>query len=129
MYCPECGLEFREGVTACTDCGVALTIDPPPAPPQPTAEWLDLKTVLETSDPAILLVSQSLLKAEGIPCYARGDLLQELLDLGRLPYGWNILIGPVRLEVRRDRSEEARELLRATSESALDATADESPEG
>ena len=123
MYCPECGLEYREGVTTCTDCGIALTVDPP-APPQPAAEWVDLETVLETSNPAILLVSQSLLKAEGIPSYARGEMLQELLGMGRLPSGSNNLFGPVRLEVPRDRSEEARELLKAASESISEATID-----
>jgi hypothetical protein len=28
-WCPQCGAEYREGVTACPDCGVALTTTPP----------------------------------------------------------------------------------------------------
>ncbi len=41
--CPECGVEYREGVTHCSDCGVALTNTPPPAPEPtrtPGPEWV-----------------------------------------------------------------------------------------
>ena len=124
MYCPECGIEFRDGVTVCTDCAVALTLDPPPAPPEPTAEWVDLETVLETSDPTVIAVARSLLEAEGIPCFARGDLLQELIGWGRLPLGVNLVTGPVQLQVPRERGEEARELLSAT-DTACDEPVDE----
>jgi hypothetical protein len=30
MWCPECGAEYREGVTLCADDGAALVNDPPP---------------------------------------------------------------------------------------------------
>ena len=129
MYCPVCGLEYREGVTECRDCGVALTLDPPPEPPEPTAEWLDLETVLESSDPARLLVAQSLLTAVGIPCFVRGQLIQDLLGLGRAPWGMNFITGPVQLQVPMERGEEARQLLMAANESALETTSDESVEG
>lgn len=29
LWCPQCGAEYREGVTSCADCGVALTDTPP----------------------------------------------------------------------------------------------------
>ena len=29
MWCPDCGAEYREGVTACADCGVTLVDTPP----------------------------------------------------------------------------------------------------
>ena len=128
MYCPECGQEYREGVTVCADCGVALTSDPPPTPREPSAEWLDLETVLETSDAALLLVVRSLLEAEGIPCFARGEFLQEFLGWGRLASGANLVTGPVQLQVPKERSEEARRLLETADFAAREAPADESVE-
>lgn len=29
MWCPQCGAEYRDGVTTCTDCGVALVDEQP----------------------------------------------------------------------------------------------------
>ncbi len=123
-FCPECGLECGDDVAVCRGCGAALTRDPPVLPPKPEAEWLDLETVLETSDPALLTVARSLLEAEGIPCFPRGELLQELLGCGRLPSGINLVTDPVQLQVPGDRSAEARELL-----AAVDATVFEPPAG
>lgn len=125
MYCPECGLEYREGVTTCTDCSVALTSEPPEGPPQPSAEWLDLETVLETGDAAQLAVARSLLEAEGIPCFTRGERLQEFFGLGRLGSGFNLLTGPVQLQVPRERGDEARQLLGTGELADFEAPADE----
>ena len=120
MYCPECGLEYQEAVSLCSECGVALEVDPPPAPAEPTAEWIDLETVLETGDVTLLLVARSLLEAEGVPCFARGEQLQEFLGWGRLPSGVNLVAGPVQLQVPRERSHEARQLLRAVEAATLE---------
>ena len=38
MYCPSCGLEYREGVTTCDECDVTLTPDPPRTGEEPRAE-------------------------------------------------------------------------------------------
>ena len=126
LYCPDCGHEFREGVTICTDCGIALVSSPPPIPGAPTVEWLDLETVLETSDPALLPVVRSLLEAEDIPCFLRGELLQEFLGWGRLPSGKNFITGPVQLQVPRKHVEEARQLLGAVDLASFEGPADES---
>ena len=35
-WCPECGVEYREGFTQCSECRVGLVEKPPPRPaPQP----------------------------------------------------------------------------------------------
>ena len=128
MYCPECGLEYRQGVTVCPDCGVALVTDRPAVPPDPKPEWVDLETVLETSDPALLTVARSLLEAEGIPSFAQGEVLQEFLGWGRLPSGSNLITGPVRLQVPRERAAEARALLKAVGP-PVEASTDEPAEG
>ena len=126
MHCPECGQEYTQGVSVCPECDVALTTIPPEAPPEPSAEWVELETILETSDPARLVVARSLLEAEGIPCFTRGELLQEFLGWGRMPSGFNLITGPVQLQVRGDRSVEARELLDAAF---LEPPEDEPTEG
>lgn len=127
MYCPSCGLEYRDGVTICSDCDLALTPDPPEIEPEPRAEWLDLVTVIATSDPALLPVLRSLLVSAGIPCFARGELLQEFLGWGRM-MGTNLITGPVQLQVPRERLEEARDLLRVMRSSGFEALSEEPPE-
>jgi hypothetical protein len=109
MFCPECGTEYAPGVTRCEECGVDLVAEPPPAAVD-TAEWKDLVTVLVTDDPALVPVARSMLEAEGIPCFARGDGLQDLVGLGRVG-GSNLVFGPVELQVPRGREAEARALL------------------
>jgi hypothetical protein len=123
MYCPSCGQEYREGVTVCRDCGAILTQDPPATEPEPRPEWLDLETVFESSDPALLPVVRSLLESEGIPVFARGELLQDVLGWGRM-LGTNLITGPVRLQVPRERAEEARRLLSVMKSDGLEAPAD-----
>jgi len=126
MYCPNCGTEYREGVTTCSDCNVPLTPDPPtPVAPDPRPEWLDLETILETSDSALLPVVRSLLESEGIPCFVRGEQLQEFLGWGRMPSGVNLITGPMQLQVPRERLEEARQLLRVMRGSGSDTLSDE----
>ena len=128
MFCPKCGQEYRDGVTVCGECDVALTPDPPDPPPGDETEWRDLETVLVTSDPALLAVARSLLDAEGIPTFSRGELLQDVVGWGRLPGGSNLVSGPVRLEVPADRSQEARALLAAVDTPAVEPPAEESGE-
>jgi Putative prokaryotic signal transducing protein len=123
MYCPQCGIEYKESITVCTDCGLPLTAEPPAAA-GPEAEFVDLETILATSDPSLMAVARSLLEAEGIPCSVSGDLLQDVVGVGRLPMGVNLATGPARLQVVRERAEEARALL-ATVNVAMDPPAGE----
>ncbi|HEY3216845.1 MAG TPA: DUF2007 domain-containing protein [Candidatus Eisenbacteria bacterium] len=88
-------------------------------------EWLDLETVLQTSDPTLLPVVRSLLEAEGIPCFARGEQLQEFLGWGRFPSGINLITGPVQLQVPRERSDEARQLLESAAVAGFEPPDDE----
>ena len=60
-FCPSCGVEYREGVTLCADCGVGLTDAPPqPAPP---VEWM---TVEETGDESEAAIVEGFLLEQGI---------------------------------------------------------------
>lgn len=120
MFCPRCGMEHREGVPTCSDCGVTLVVNPPPEG-RDEAAWVDLVTVLASSDPSQLLVAKSLLEAEGIPC-----CLHEIMGVGRAAAGPDVAIGPVQLQVRPGDVERARELLDAKD--LLFTGPDEAPE-
>ena len=74
MFCPECGAEFKEGVTVCADCDVELTPEPPPE-----VKVEKYVTVMETSDVSAVPVIKSVLRAAGIPFRTRGEGLSNLL--------------------------------------------------
>ena len=83
MFCPECRAEYREGFYECSDCQVPLVSELPPklTPERPAP--VHLVTVLETGDPALIAPVKSLLEDGGIPYFARGEGVQDLLGLGR----------------------------------------------
>jgi hypothetical protein len=110
MFCPQCRQEYREGVTTCNECGHAL-VGTLPAAGHDEAEWLDLVTVLKTSDLAMTKVVKSLLEAEGIPCLLQGEGLQDLWGLGRAGTGFNVAAGPVQVQVRPQDAAAALELI------------------
>jgi hypothetical protein len=107
MYCPECGGEFLPGIFECPDCRVAL-VEELPTQMHPD---LELVTVLTAGDPAAVVAAESLLAEAGVPFEKTGDGLQDLFGAGRLGTGFNILVGPVRFRVPKERAEEAREIL------------------
>jgi hypothetical protein len=111
MYCPECGGEYREGFFQCADCDVALVETAPmqqePAPVQ------DLVTVLETGDPGVLALAESLLLEAGIPYRKKGESVQDLFAMGRLGVGFDLITGPVLVQVAEEDAQVAALLLAA----------------
>lgn len=107
MYCPECGLEYREGYVTCSDCGIPLTEAPPAEPIHPDVR---LVTVLEGSDPAAIALAESLLLEEKIPYLKKFDQVQDLFAMGRL-MGFNPMVGPVVIQVPEEHAERALEIL------------------
>lgn len=111
MFCPRCGDEYRPGFTRCSDCDVDLVENPPARIED--AEPLELITVLETGDQSMVAVARSVLEAANIPCIARNEKLQNLFGWGTIGTGYNVAMGPIRLQVLREDEEVARELLKA----------------
>ena len=71
---------------------------------------LDLRTVLETSDPALIAITEGLLEGAGIEYLAKGENIQDLFGFGRL-VPVNPISGPVVIQVAADNVAEARDLL------------------
>jgi len=102
VFCPQCGTEYRAGISQCRECGVGLV---PARPAGDAPEWVDFVTVLVTRDHAELALAKSLLEGARIAFFARNEGVENL-----------IAAGPVEVQVRPEDEAEARELLRDLNE-------------
>jgi hypothetical protein len=109
MYCPRCRTEYEPGITRCPDCALDLAEGAAP-PGRDETEWVELVTVLESGDPSLLLVTKSLLDAEGVPCVVEGVGAYEGLGAGRIA-GADLPMGPGKLRVHPQDADAARGLL------------------
>ncbi len=116
MICPECGSEYREGFTRCSDCDVELII--PPAAELDERSAIRLVKVFEGGNPAIIPLVESVLGEAGIEFSTSSENLQDLFGWGRVGGTWNYLIGPVFFYVREEDEEAARTVLAVLAESA-----------
>lgn len=119
-WCPECGVEYREGFGRCSDCGVAL-VSTPPAGPEPGPEWVEIASYTTVEEARL---AQGLLQEEGIPA----EVVDKHVVLNPFP---QVDQAEVLLLVPPDRAELADELLaRAEAgEDELPADADAEPPG
>jgi len=122
MYCPQCGVEYRDGFTECCDCRVPLLAGtPPPEPPDGFDPALGLVVVLETNDSIQLAMAKGLLEDAGIPFFILGQITTLVTDVDGFLRKW------VRVQVPRDREAEARDLLETVMQpdSSLQGAGDE----
>jgi len=106
VYCPECGVEYRQGFTECSDCRVPLLPGAcPPDDADPFDPSLELVVVLETNDPIQLAMAKGLLEDAAIPFFVLGQIKTLVTDVDGFLRKW------VRVQVPADREAEARELL------------------
>jgi hypothetical protein len=113
MYCPQCREEFQDWVKTCPDCDRPLVAE---LPPEPSHQAPEVRVVLQTSDPDLLPVAASALRAAGIPFWTPGESTMDLLPIGQVE-GWvtSNLISTAIL-VPADRYEEALALLETRAE-------------
>jgi len=71
----------------------------------------DPVTVWRSSDQALLAIAKSLLEAEGIEYFPKGEGLQDWFAYGRLGTGFSPVIGPIELQVAAEDAERASEVL------------------
>jgi hypothetical protein len=100
MICPECGSEYREGFTHCSDCDVDL-VEALPGDPE-----VDLVSVFASGNPAIVPIVDSVLRDAGIEFMTTGSSVQALQGGIGSSY-----VVPVEFWVRSEQAETAREIL------------------
>lgn len=103
MICPNCGAEFREGITECNDCQVPLVpeVRALPEPPH-DAEPVVLATYMSLPEARVAAGS---LRAAGYRVWLWHDRVSSL------NWGWMPAVGGVRLAVSSVDSEEAARFL------------------
>jgi len=77
---------------------------------------MELVTVFASGNAAEITVAKLALESEGIPFITKGEGVQDLVGLGRLFGGTNLLTGPVQIQVRSEDAELALELLNPNAE-------------
>ena len=102
MFCPICRVEYLQGFTKCSDCGVELVAELPPKPPKAEPEFVDYKEVLITFNPADIAFIKSVLDAEKITYFFQGENFLRIQPLAL----------PARLMVKTDQVEKAVEILK-----------------
>jgi hypothetical protein len=106
VYCPQCGTEYRDGFTECSDCHVPLlTGEAPEEAADSFDPTLDLVVVMESNDRVQFAMARGLLEDAGIPFFILGQIGTLVNDVDGFLHKW------VKLQVPRDREQEARELL------------------
>jgi hypothetical protein len=123
VFCPVCRDEFQPGYRRCKDCNVDLVEKLPPGIED--AAPFELVTVLETGDQSLVAVARSVLEDAGIPCIARNEGLQNLFGWGTVGTGFNVAMGPIRVQVLREDAQTAKQLLDAQPMMPLDEDTDD----
>jgi hypothetical protein len=79
--------------------------------PSKTGEEDPLTTVFRTGDPGQVAFIKSLLENSEIPYSVKSEGIQDLFGIGRLGAGYNMITGPVEIQVPASYAKEARDLL------------------
>ncbi|MEW6679482.1 MAG: DUF2007 domain-containing protein [bacterium] len=103
LYCPNCRGEYREGFTECADCFVPLVKNLPPEEPEPRIEYIDLIKIATCYNPGEVALVKSIFDANNIYYFIQGENFS-------LAYGH---IMPIQVLVPKDKTKEAKELLKA----------------
>ena len=116
MFCPECGLGYRDGITRCSECDVNLVAILPPEPDH-SAEYVPVTTVqgqLEIDQ------IRSFLESNGIPSEVQGESTRNL-------YGFTVDgLAAAQVLVPKDQAADAMELLKEADHGDLVIDAEES---
>jgi len=76
-----------------------------------TASGPELVTVYETGNLGAVAVAKSLLESVGLKYLVKGEGIQDLFGIGRIGSMYNMVTGPIQIQVLKGDAEDARELL------------------
>ncbi|KPJ74171.1 hypothetical protein AMJ52_01525 [candidate division TA06 bacterium DG_78] len=107
MICPKCKSEYRHGIIICPECDVDL-VDRVPQEPKPQFSDGEPVEVFSTYDMADVVFIKSLLDAENINYYFKGESSL---------YVVKPLVGQVKLIVKKSDEIRVRELLKDLTDS------------
>jgi hypothetical protein len=82
-------------------------------------------TVFQSGNPALVAVAKSVLDDAEILYSVQGENAQNLFGFGLIGTGYNLLTGPIRIQVMPDDAEAARVLLDQVTESDEDFNEDD----
>ena len=106
MYCPQCGVEYRDGFSECSDCQVPLLPGVEPAAvPVDLEPDMESVLILDTNDPFAFGLAKGALTEAGIPFSVMNGITTLMNEVDPSLQKWQ------GLQVARDCEVQARELL------------------
>jgi hypothetical protein len=126
-YCPQCLIEYVEGMNKCEDCGSDLQPgSPPPAPPrveitnEKDVKLVSVRTFTGGTAQMDADLARNILQSQGIPSVLPGETSAELLP-----------VLDVHMLVREEDAERAATVLEEylDTDAAADTDGDDSTEG
>lgn len=69
MFCPECGLDYEEGITHCLDCDLTLIADPE----EDAAEEAEFLPLVEVTDVGAFALVTSYLEQAGVAWFVQSE--------------------------------------------------------
>jgi hypothetical protein len=122
FQCPFCGDHADSDAATCARCGIAIQWHEG----APTfADPGDSVTLVKVFDPATQPLIESLLEEAGIPYVIQGDVMQDVMGLGRLAGGYNQIFGPPVVKVPQAMLQSARDAIAVLMDRAAVRVSDE----
>lgn len=81
MFCPDCGVEFEEGVTVCADCDVALVDEGADEQDEHEGGPVEFSPLVESTEVGFFSLITTRLEEANIPWFVQGEE-----SLGVLPH-------------------------------------------
>ena len=111
MSCPHCGVAVDVPPEASEQTAIVCKICKKKVPGNPDRSQLRLVTVYVPKNESEHLAAQALLKSASIDFFSKNFTVQNLFGMGQIGTGYNIVTGPIQIQVPEEVAEEAREML------------------
>jgi len=99
LFCPKCKGEFRDGFVVCKECSEQLV---PEMPEEPEPKFIEYEEIIATYNSGDIAYLKCILDSEGITYHMKGEHFMYVRPLA----------DPVRLMVKKDQVDDAREIIK-----------------